>query len=300
MRTLNELVPALTIPFPSHQIDLKPGATTRSKDRALAMAYADSRVYQERLDQVVGPEAWSVRFELTPQGVVCTLEICGVIKADVGDFPVEIGDRPNENRATTATAQAFKRACAQFGLGRYLYALPRMWADYDADQKAFINPQGVVTTLYQAAGLGEYLSDTSDHPAQEAPAPRANGARATDDAPRQTPANAGEMTAKLARARTALATAEANVAPLGRSASQAEASPRAVNSNGKAASEKQIRYLARLFKETPASPDELDGLAHQVGLAPDDFTNLDTLQLSAKIASTLIEELLALQALHAA
>lgn len=298
MRTLSELAPALTIPFPSHQIDLKPGATTRSKDRAMAMAYADSRVYQERLDQVVGPEAWSVRFEVTPQGVVCTLEICGVTKADVGDYPVDIGDRPNENRATTAAAQAFKRACAQFGLGRYLYSLPRMWADYDADQKAFVAPQGVVMALYQAAGLQEYISDASDQQAQEASTSRTNGTRSTSNSTRSNPANPGEPAEKLVRARAALATAEANVAHLGRHTPQAETPQRA--GNGKAASEKQIRYLARLLKETPASPDELDGLAHQVGLATDDFANLDALQLSAKTASTLIEELLALQELHTA
>lgn len=292
MRTLSELVPALALPFPSHQIDLKPGATTRSKDRAMAMAYADSRVYQERLDQVVGPDAWSVRFELTPQGIVCTLEICGVIKADVGDYPTDLGDRPNENRATTAAAQAFKRACAQFGLGRYLYSLPRMWADYDADQKAFVAPQRVVTALYQTAGLTEYISDMSDQQTQEVSAPRTHGAGPSADASK--PAE------KLARAPAALATAEANVAHLGRPAAQTEAPQRATNGTGKAASEKQIRYLARLLKETPASPDELDGLANQVGLAPEAFADLDALQLSAKAASTLIEELLALQDLHAA
>src|SRR5262249_22928123 len=37
----------------------------------------------------------------------------------------------DENAATRAEAQAFKRACACFGLGRYLYDLGRVWMDLD-------------------------------------------------------------------------------------------------------------------------------------------------------------------------
>ncbi|MBX0329668.1 hypothetical protein K2Z83_18520 [Oscillochloris sp. ZM17-4] len=121
MRSLTDLIADLTAPFPSDQIELKPGALSQSRDRALAMAYADSRVYHDRLDQVVGPADWQVAFTLTPDGVVCTLSILGVTKADVGDFPLDYPEHPNENRATTAAAQAFKRACAQFGLGRFLW-----------------------------------------------------------------------------------------------------------------------------------------------------------------------------------
>jgi hypothetical protein len=37
----------------------------------------------------------------------------------------------NENAGTAAEAQAFKRACACFGLGRYLYDLEGGWVDLD-------------------------------------------------------------------------------------------------------------------------------------------------------------------------
>ncbi len=183
MRSLSDLITDLTTPFPSDQIELKPGVLTQSRDRALAMAYADSRVYQDRLDQVVGPADWHVSFTLTPDGVVCTLSILGVSKADVGDFPLDSPEHPNENRATSAAAQAFKRACAQFGLGRYLYSLPRTWADYDPDKRAFVHPQGVIAALYHAAGLAAFLVD--DQPVTPRPDP-----------------------ARLATARAALASAE--------------------------------------------------------------------------------------------
>ena len=37
----------------------------------------------------------------------------------------------NENAGTAAEAQAFKRACSCFGLGRYLYDLGGNWVDLD-------------------------------------------------------------------------------------------------------------------------------------------------------------------------
>src|SRR4029453_17680846 len=36
-----------------------------------------------------------------------------------------------DNAATAAEAQAFKRACSVFGLGRYLYDVPAVWVDLD-------------------------------------------------------------------------------------------------------------------------------------------------------------------------
>jgi hypothetical protein len=268
MTTLRDHTVELTRPFPPEQIDLKPGVMTREKTRAIPMAYVDARVYQERLDQVVGPDAWSVDFSVRRFGVVCTLTICGVTKADVGDYPLDDETHRNENKATTAAAQAFKRACAQFGVGRYLYSLPRLWADYDPDKKQFLNPAGIVAALYHAAGIS---ITASAQPAQGTSTPNP----------------------KLARAREALATAEAQVAHLGRPG-KAEAV------NGRMATEKQLRYLARLLQESQASQDELDGLANQVGLTTKDFAQIGTLTLSAQIASTLIDELLALQELHTA
>src|SRR5437016_12137180 len=42
----------------------------------------------------------------------------------------------DENAATTAEAQAFKRACACFGLGAYLYYFFRgLWVDLDGDEQ---------------------------------------------------------------------------------------------------------------------------------------------------------------------
>jgi hypothetical protein len=55
--------------------------------------------------------------------VTCTVTIAGIgTHADSG---VEWADE--ENAMTSAQAQAFKRACTCFGLGRYLYNFAEMW-----------------------------------------------------------------------------------------------------------------------------------------------------------------------------
>jgi hypothetical protein len=46
----------------------------------------------------------------------------------------------DENAATRAEAQAFKRACACFGLGRYLYDLDKVWVDLDQHNRPVRTP----------------------------------------------------------------------------------------------------------------------------------------------------------------
>lgn len=145
--TLVEAHPKLCKPFAQALVELKPGALTKDKARGLAMPYVDIRAYQTRLDRVVGPEGWSVSYRrLTDRAVVCRLTILGHTREDVGEC-----DAGDENQATSAVAQAFKRACAAFGLGRYLYTLPQVWSDYDDQKKCFVNAAGVVAQMY--AGL---------------------------------------------------------------------------------------------------------------------------------------------------
>ena len=43
------------------------------------------------------------------------------------------------SQGTTAEAQAFKRACSKFGLGRYLYDLPIHWMPYDSQKKQLLS-----------------------------------------------------------------------------------------------------------------------------------------------------------------
>lgn len=152
---LSDVMSALAAPFDAGAIEVKPGATTKDKTKALALAYADPRVYQERLDHVVGPDAWADDYQPMPSAsttvaLLCRLTILGVTKADVGESPAN-----DPNAWTSAAAQAFKRAASKFGLGRYLYGLPSIWVAYDDQRKQIIDQPATVQHIYRMAGIGK-------------------------------------------------------------------------------------------------------------------------------------------------
>lgn len=149
---LAEAAPWLLKPFAKADISLKPTALTKDRQRALATPHADMRAYFVRLDKICGVENWSHTITLSERGAVCALTIFGVTKSATGDYPT---DRADENAATSAEAQAFKRACAAFGLGRYLYSLPQVWAAYDEQKKQIVDVSGVVAQMYASLPRGE-------------------------------------------------------------------------------------------------------------------------------------------------
>ena len=126
MTDWNHTLAELCQPFPTTSLKWRVGATTKDKTKAQALPYVDPRDYERRLDEVC-PGAWHVAF--IPWGdhkVICNLTIHTVTRASTGESS---GD--DFAPGTSAEAQAFKRACSKFGLGRYLYDLPAPWVDYD-------------------------------------------------------------------------------------------------------------------------------------------------------------------------
>ncbi len=143
-----DIIKNVIAPFPSHMIKVRPGATTRDKKKAIALAYYDWRVMVNRLDHLVGGRNWYAH--LQPWGdhkLICTLTIVGVSKDSSGE-----GEADDENGGTSAEQQAKKRAMAEHGLN-YLYLLPQAWGDYDAEKKRFINPQALVEEMYSNAHI---------------------------------------------------------------------------------------------------------------------------------------------------
>ncbi|MEZ4730938.1 MAG: Rad52/Rad22 family DNA repair protein [Caldilineaceae bacterium] len=158
---MNQILDELSKPFHPSRITWRPGALTGKKDKALALAYADLRAYQNRLDEICGME-WSVSY--TPWGdrIICHLTINGITRSSTGE-PDSDSER-SEIAGTTAEAQAFKRACAMFGLGRYLYNLPALWVEYDAPNQRFTEKtkarlQGLIAQHYQ-----RFLDGQTDNP----------------------------------------------------------------------------------------------------------------------------------------
>ena len=128
---------ALAEPFHPTELKVKPGAV--AGNRALAMPYLNARAVMDRLDAVCGVDGWRDEYRDLPDGsVVCklSLRIGGrwVTKEDVGS-PSEQPDPGDRRKA--AYSDALKRAAVKFGIGRYLYRLPKTWLDYDPARRQF-------------------------------------------------------------------------------------------------------------------------------------------------------------------
>src|SRR5262249_47334973 len=138
--------------FPSSAVRFRPGATTGN--RALALPYVDCRAVMQRLDDVLGLDGWQDSYEPLPDGsVVCTLRCrigdTWITRQDVGSP----SDQPDEgDRRKAAFSDALKRAAVKFGVGRYLYRLPPLWVDWDAQKKRFVKvPQLPATQVPKQA-----------------------------------------------------------------------------------------------------------------------------------------------------
>lgn len=134
---VEELTQALAAPFDVRAVRFKPAVV--SGNRAMALAYVDARVIQDRLDDVLGVTGWQDEYECLPDGsVVCRLHLRlgneWITKMDVGGQ----SEQPDEgDRRKAAFSDALKRAAVKFGIGRYLYRLPAQWVDYDPRKKQF-------------------------------------------------------------------------------------------------------------------------------------------------------------------
>ena len=134
---MTDITADLSAPFDVKEVKFKPQSV--KGNRALALAYIDCRVIQDRLDDVLGVENWMDEYEILTEGsVMCRLRLKlngeWVTKSDVGS-PSEQPDQGDRLKA--AFSDALKRAAVKFGIGRYLYRLPAVWADYDPQKRQF-------------------------------------------------------------------------------------------------------------------------------------------------------------------
>ncbi len=128
---------ALAMPFEPSAVKFKPQAV--KGNRAMAVAYVDCRMVQDRLDEVLGVENWQDEYTLLPDGsVVCKLQLKigehWISKMDVGS-PSEQPD--GGDRLKAAFSDSLKRAAVKYGIARYLYRLPLQWADFDPVKRQF-------------------------------------------------------------------------------------------------------------------------------------------------------------------
>jgi hypothetical protein len=183
---------ALSAPFHPAEVKFKPAVV--SGNRALALAYVDARVIQDRLDEVLGVAGWQDDYECLPDGsVVCRLRLrlgdSWVTKVDVGG-PSEQPD--GGDRLKAAFSDALKRAAVKFGIGRYLYRLPAQWVDYDPQRRQFVRPPSLPASALPPRELPAPPAPPA--PPKQAPAPRKTAAKISVHA---LPANGAELQRRL-------------------------------------------------------------------------------------------------------
>jgi len=106
----------LKMPFSSRELKWRKGQGGRQ------LAYIDARCAMKRLDDVMGIDGWQDSYKSLDGRTVCelSLKINGVwiTKTDgAGDTNIE-GEKGG-------LSDAFKRAAVKFGVGRYLYYIPK-------------------------------------------------------------------------------------------------------------------------------------------------------------------------------
>jgi len=177
---IKDLIAKLEVPFAASVIDWR--VTNTSKDgpaRGQVIPYADQRAYTDRLNTLFTPAGWTRKYAVHTSAhferekddktvakvfVTCELTIFGIgSHSATGE---EWAD--DDNAGTSAEAQAFKRACSCFGLGRYLYYFSGIWVDLDGRKrpKGFPKLPAWATPEGWKAGLRPTQAEQESRPPQ--------------------------------------------------------------------------------------------------------------------------------------
>jgi hypothetical protein len=145
---IQKLLAELEVPFPPDHVHWRVMNTSNDKKRGQIVPYADPRAYTDRLNALFSPQGWTRTYRVETMNnitrvkkgetivtgkvlVTCTVTIAGLgSHSGTGE---EWAD--DDNGFTAADAQAFKRACCQFGLGRYFYDFVAPWVDLDQNRQ---------------------------------------------------------------------------------------------------------------------------------------------------------------------
>lgn len=149
---LRQVVSELEVPFPASAIEWRVTNCSKDKTRGQIMPYADQRAYTDRLNALFTPAGWTRRYTVHTSSnfqrskdqktvakvfVTCDLTIFGIgSHSATGEEWTD-----DDNAGTSAEAQAFKRACSCFGLGRYLYYFTGIWVDLDGRKQPKTSPK---------------------------------------------------------------------------------------------------------------------------------------------------------------
>ena len=139
-----KLFAQLEEPFDPAQIKWRVMRTSDDRRSGAILPFADPRAYTDRLNQLFTPAGWTREYTISTvpsltrvdRGkVVVTSKVLVATAVTITRLGSHTGTgeewADKENAVTAADAQAFKRACSCFGLGRYLYRFEETWVHLD-------------------------------------------------------------------------------------------------------------------------------------------------------------------------
>jgi len=161
-KDLEAVARELSRPFPPEKVGWKVQRWSQDRKEGLAVAYVDARTVAARLDEVVGLDGWHDTYTVLTDRerdgvrkveVLCRLTVLGITKEDVGEG----------EDLKSAFSDAFKRVAVKFGVGRYLYELPKKWVPLKGGSIA----PGALRELREMLADLENASSTTDDESEE-------------------------------------------------------------------------------------------------------------------------------------
>ncbi|AQQ55329.1 Rad52/Rad22 family DNA repair protein [Planococcus lenghuensis] len=156
-RTIMETLKA---PFQPSEIEWRVQSATRNQNgvRLLVVPYITARGIMDRLDAILGAQ-WTSTFQQMKiagkEGFGCSLSI------KIGDEWITRTDGAEVSDIESIKgghSNALKRAAVQWGVGRYLYDLPKFWVPLKDRGNNYVNGK------FKISGKDEYLKGGFDDP----------------------------------------------------------------------------------------------------------------------------------------
>lgn len=123
-----ETLKQLSQPMPLQHFGIKIQAFYESKagkqSEALIACYIDARAVQSRLNSVIGPGNWSFRWE-TAAAEGKSVVVRGKLTV-LGTVHEDVGTGEGIEAWKSAVSDALKRCAVHFGIGAYLYDIPKL------------------------------------------------------------------------------------------------------------------------------------------------------------------------------
>jgi hypothetical protein len=137
-----KLFAQLELPFDPAQIKWRIMRKSNDGRSGVVLPFADPRAYTDLLNELFTPAGWTREYTISTvpsltrmdKGkVVVTSKVMVASAVTINRLGSHTGTgeewADRENAVTAADAQAFKRACSCFGLGRYLYSFGETWVN---------------------------------------------------------------------------------------------------------------------------------------------------------------------------